>query len=226
MKKRKRSVTVKKRDEIFSDSIKTKIFFEKPNDNNIYAAKECFVHGYNLHELSDSIDFLDAIYLNLKGELPKPKQKKLLNAIFVALSNLGPRHPATRGVMNAAVSKTKATHLLPIGLSLLSGDYGGSGEVENAVRFLRKHINKPAESTALDCLQRFTKARPEDSEPDLIVPGFGRHYGSVDQFTHSRPNFLTTRPPIAPCNGACVSQPPSRNAALAGACLDSQRPAL
>jgi citrate synthase len=186
MRDEKVTAVVKKRDDIFADTIKTKIWSEKANPDNPYASDQCFIHGYDLLELASGIDFLDAIYLNLKGELPTQADKTLLNSIFVALSNLGPRHAATRAVMNAAVSKTKTDQLLPIGLALLSGDFGGSGEVENAVRFIRKHINQKPEEIAQDCLQTFeekcTSASNLDSQPPtLVAPGFGRHFGSVDK---------------------------------------------
>ena len=174
MNDKKMAVKVKKREEDFASSIKTKIWHEQAAEDNPYATEQCFIHGYNLLELSSAVDFLDAIYLNIRGELPGPEDKALFNSIFVAISNLGPRHAATRTVMNVAVSKTRPEHFLPIGLSILGGSYGGAAEVEGAVRFIRKHINKCPEEVAQGLIKTV------DPEAHVIAPGFGKHYGSLD----------------------------------------------
>lgn len=182
-------IEVRKREDTFSRTIKTKIWDEDPCENNPYVAKQCRIHGYELAELSKSISFTDAIYLNLKGELPSTAQKQLLDAIFVALSNLGPRHPATRAVMNAAVSKTTPGHLLPIGLSMLSGQCAGFIEVENAIRFISKHINKPAASVAADLLPQLEA----DTSCYMLTPGFGQHNGSIDIVAQSLASVLNDK---------------------------------
>jgi citrate synthase len=179
----------RKRDDIFTQKAKTKIWHEQPSADNPYVAQTCRIHGYDIEELSGSISYTDAIYLNIKGEIPTPDKKALLNAIFVALSNLGPRHPATRAVMSAAVSKTKISHLLPIGLSVLSGDVSGANEVEAAVKFIRKNINKPAASVA----ELSVKTKQDPNSP-IITPGFGTHYGAIDLIAERFANKLSTYP--------------------------------
>jgi citrate synthase len=171
---------VQKRDEVYTQRVKTKIWHEQASEQNPYVAQQCRIHGYELTELSKSLSFTESIYLNIRGELPSNDNKVLMDALFVALSNLGPRHPATRAVMSAAVSKTQVSHLLPIGLSILSGDHFGANEVEKAVKFIRKNINKPPETVAQDYLNRLQNTEQQDTQDQVITPGFGTRFGDID----------------------------------------------
>jgi citrate synthase len=116
------------------------------------------------------------LFLLLQGELPSPPQAELLSALMVALANPGPRHPATRAVMNAAVSRTKAEHLVPIGLSLLGGEHLGGAEVAAGMRFLRLHRRKPPEQVAGRLLEEQVPLSQGDTH---VAPGFGTRFGGV-----------------------------------------------
>ena len=182
---KKPRVAVRKRDDVYVEKTKTKIWHEQASQDNPYIAEKCRIHGYELMDLSASISFTDSIYLNIKGELPNKADKTLMDAIFVALSNLGPRHPATRAVMSAAVSKTQTSHLLPIGLSLLSGEYSGANEVEAACRFIKKNVNKSPQSIA-------TQAVENSDDKKKPIPGFGITNGGLDIIANTLAKQLCT----------------------------------
>lgn len=173
----RQSPKVERRNTVFSEKIQTKIWEETASQTNPYVAEKCLIHGYNLIDITKNLSFSESIYLNLKAELPSSEQLKLFNAILSGLSNLGPRHAAVRAVMNAAVSKTEVKNLLPIGLSIASGDFLGATQVEQSMRFINKNINKPAAEVAQLLLENYL---PDNNDNAVIAPGFGSRFGQAD----------------------------------------------
>jgi citrate synthase len=90
----------------------------------------------------------------------------------------GPRHPATRAAMNAGVGKTDPVHILPIALTVMGGSHLGAGEVEVAMRFLRKQGGSDPEVLASELLQN---PMPEEGEDWRLAPGFGWRFGSAER---------------------------------------------
>jgi citrate synthase len=176
-KSRRKPPKVEKRDTAFSEKIETKIWAETASPENPYVAEKCLIHGYNLLDITENLSFSESIFLNIKGKLATPEQLELFNAVLSGLSNLGPRHAAVRAVMNAAVSKTEVQNLLPIGMSIASGEFLGAVQVEQSVRFITKHINKSAFEIAASQLESY---QPGENENSVIAPGFGARFGQAD----------------------------------------------
>ncbi|WP_188151814.1 citrate/2-methylcitrate synthase [Teredinibacter waterburyi] len=168
--------TVERRDEVFAETITTKIWREQPSTDNPYIAQSHLCHGYELSELIQKRSFTDVLYLLFRGELPSKDESSLLEKLLIAFINPGPRHPATRAAMNAGVGKTDASHILPIGLILLGGDRYGGGEVEVAMRFVRKHCRRPS----LTYLQEFSLGHKPSTVDKTLIPGFGQAYFGID----------------------------------------------
>lgn len=168
---------VERRKTSFSQRIKSKIWSDTPCRDNPYISEKSLVHGYNILDIAENLSFSESIFLNIKGELPSTEQLELFNGIFSGLSNLGPRHAAVRAVMNAAVSKTHVQNLLPIGMSIASGEFLGAAEVENSIRFIRKNINQSPTAVAKELLSAYS---PGEEENTVIAPGFGSRFGGID----------------------------------------------
>ena len=167
---------VHKRDMIFASRTVTQIWHETPSVENPYLAEECRCHGYDILELAQKRSFADVLFLLFQGELPTPEQARMLEILLIALINPGPRHPATRAAMNAAVSKTHTQHLLPIGLSVLGGAHLGGAEVQASMRFLATNLKRLPAEVARECL-----AAPRPDEGDFHpAPGFGSRFGGID----------------------------------------------
>ncbi len=174
---KKTTVKVQSRNEQFAKKATTRIWREHASAENPYIAEQCLCHGYDLLELMRHRSLVDMVFLMLRGELPTEAQRTLLESLMVALSNPGPRHPATRAAMHAGVGKTDRAHILPIGLSILSGAHLGAAEVENAMRFIRRNRRKPPAQVA-DQLLGETE-RPKEGDWHL-APGFGTRFGGID----------------------------------------------
>ncbi|HIJ90743.1 MAG: hypothetical protein OEV89_08555 [Desulfobulbaceae bacterium] len=170
------SQQVRKRDMTFASRTQTRIWQEIPSEENPYLAGQCRCHGYDILELAQKRSFADVLFLLFQGELPSPEQAKMLETLLIALINPGPRHPATRAAMNAAVSKTHIQHLLPIGLAVMGGAHLGGAEVLASMRFLDANLARQPVEVAAECL-----VAPQPAEGDFHpVPGFGSRFGGVD----------------------------------------------
>lgn len=187
---------VRSRNEPFVAKTVTRIWHETPDAGNPYITQAASCHGYDLLELMDKRSFTDVFYLLFRGELPTPAEAQLFQALMIGLINPGPRHPATRAAMNVGVGKTNPLHILPIASAVLGGDYLGGGEIENAMRFLRKHHSTPAQEF---CAQwRGAGASPESLAAHGIY-GFGQKNGGVDLLTRSIAEHLLSLPGAGKC---------------------------
>lgn len=169
-----RKVKIESRNDQFATRIKSKITYEVPSDDNAFLVKETRIHGYDILELMEHYDYQDVLYLLFKGELPNQASKKLLRLLSVFLINLGPRHASARAAANAGVGRTDVNHILPIAIMGMGGSYGGSKEVENAMRFILKNYDSAPVKIANTCLEHTQKI---DSEDWIIAPGFGTDFG-------------------------------------------------
>lgn len=181
---RENHTKVESRNESFVDRTETRIWHEQTSKCNAYIAENCRCHGYDILQLAEKRSFADVLYLLFRGELPSVDESRTLEQLMILLINPGPRHPATRAAMNAAIGKTDPSHILPIGLTVLSGTHLGASEIEPAMRFLRKNKQKTVSKIAEDFLDIETK------DNNKILPGFGSHFGSIEIMPQKAVNQL------------------------------------
>ncbi|QBG37212.1 citrate synthase [Litorilituus sediminis] len=174
-----RKVKIESRNEQFTSKIKSEITLEVPADDNEFLSKEMRTHGYDVLELMERCDHLDSLYLTFTGELPNKAQKKLLNSLAIFLMNLGPRHASSRAAANAGIGRTDVNHILPIGIMAMGGAYGGSKEVEMAMRFIKKHYANDAANVAT---QQLAQVKDPSIGDWLVAPGFGTDYRGQSPF--------------------------------------------
>ncbi|HED19034.1 MAG TPA: citrate synthase, partial [Gammaproteobacteria bacterium] len=170
-------VKVQRRNESFVQRTVTRIWQEQASAENPYITESCRCHGYDLLELMSGRSYVDVLYLLFRGELPGKNESMLLEALMIAMINPGPRHPATRAAMNAGVGKTDPVHILPIALTVMGGSHLGAGQVEVAMRFLRKHRDADPDQLASDLLKHPMPAEEEDWR---LAPGFGRRFADAE----------------------------------------------
>lgn len=178
----------------FQESASTEIWNETPSDKNPYIAKQCYLHGYDIMELTKSRSFIDVLFLLFQSELPSPDQARILETLMVACINPGPRHPATRAAMNAGVSKANHEHILPIGLMTLGGAYNGASEVELAIDFLTKNNQKKPNKLGTELLKDKKKLQGDWH----IAPGFGSYYGDINLMANELVVVLMQLPGTGP----------------------------
>jgi citrate synthase len=191
MSEKAQSRTVRKRKERFSKKSATRIWKEIPSKENPYIAEKSLCHGYDLLDLIQKRSYLDVLYLLFRGELPNIEQVQLLETLFISLINPGPRHAATRAAMNAGIGKTYPEHILPIGLSVLSGEFLGSAEVSHSMKFLRKNVRNAPNTIAEEL---FSISAPPEQGDWHIAPGFGTRFNGIDVLPQQTANLLTKLP--------------------------------
>ena len=160
----------------FAERVSTRICCEQPAPDNPYSCQRQYLAGYDTLELVEKSSFVEVLLLLLQLELPDQKQRQLLEHLMIGLINPGPRHPATKAVMAASVSKTNAEHILPVSLGVLGGKRGGAAEVSDSHQFLRQNAGRAVSAVT-----------PSSSLPDTqrFAAGFGRHFGGWDHYIHA-----------------------------------------
>jgi len=173
---------VRSRNEPFTQRTATRIWQEQPSEDNPYIAASALCHGYDLFELMEKRSFVDVFYLLFRGELPSAAEAKILQYLMIALINPGPRHPATRAAMNVGIGKTEPLHILPIASAVLGGSYMGGGEIEEAMRFLRKQQNTNADIFVQTLSQESSSQNYSQNIADdnSLTPGFGTRNGGIE----------------------------------------------
>lgn len=187
---------VRRRAEEFTQRAATKIWQESAAPENPYLAESCRCHGYDLLELMEKRGFVEVLLLLFQGELPNREQARLLEQLMISLINPGPRHPATRAAMCAGVGKTDTTQILPVALTVLSGEFLGAGEIEEGMRFLRKEAKNNPREVAASLLSG--TVRP-DAGDWHVVPGFGCRFGGIDQLVTRQARILMETPAAGKC---------------------------
>jgi len=125
--------------------------------------KEAYVRGYKLQDLVKNLTFSEAIYLVLKGELPKENEAKMLDAIFVSLVEHSIAPPSVIAA-RAVASGGNSLHV-GVGAGILAfGEFHG-GALEGAMKFLQENVDKNPEEVVKAYLER-----------GIRIPGYGHRY--------------------------------------------------
>ncbi len=82
--------------------------------------------------------------------------------------------------MNVGVGKTNPMHILPIASAVLGGEFQGGGEVENAMRFLRKYQKTNPSDLQTLAPDEDVSDQSGDEAPTSPTPGFGKRHGGID----------------------------------------------
>lgn len=178
---------VKKRNVAYASRVATKIWEEQPSLQNPYLAESCRCRGYDLFELMAKRSFVDMLFLLFLGELPSKEHAKILETLMIAFINPGPRHPAARAAIYAGCGRTRTSHILPIALSVLSGDHMGGDEATAAMRFLKKHQETDPQAVVDNLLHNWN---PPANGDRRIAPGFGSRFNSIDPLSQQIANKL------------------------------------
>lgn len=137
---------------------------------------EIRVRGYNIMEMMEKLSFSDAIFLTLKGELPKREESEMMRAILVSGIDHGATPPSvlsTRNVLSGGNSLNAAV----AGGILTIGDVHG-GAIERCARILQNWTRRPEEvsSIAKELVSEFIYKRRR-------IPGFGHRLHETDPRT-------------------------------------------
>lgn len=97
--------------------------------------EEVHIHGYKITDLIDNVSFTDAIWLELKGELPTAKERVMLDAILISTIDNGMGPPSVTNARNSASAGNPMQSAVAAGI-LGIGEYHG-GAIEECARLLQ-----------------------------------------------------------------------------------------
>ena len=96
---------------------------------------EIIIHGYKITDLIDKVNFTDAIWLELKGELPTEKERAMLDGILISTIDNGLGPPSTTNARNSASAGNPMQAAVAAGV-LGVGEFHG-GAIEECARLLQ-----------------------------------------------------------------------------------------
>lgn len=102
---------------------------------------EVQIHGYKITDLIDKATFTDAIWLELKGELPTEAERAMLNAILISTVDNGMGPPSVTNARNSASAGNPMQAAVAAGL-LGVGEFHG-GAIEESARALQLGLTAP-----------------------------------------------------------------------------------
>lgn len=117
-----------------TETIRSKIWEEIPEEDNPFAAKACYCSGYDVYgDILPKASWSEYLYLLFKRERPAPAQAKLLEKLAIALANPGPRDHSIHAAMCGGVGGSTYAACLMAALGVGAGQLGGAHEVAIAM---------------------------------------------------------------------------------------------
>ncbi len=130
------------------------------------------VRGYDLVELINKVNFTQAIFLVLKGELPTEKEEKLLNAILVASIDHGVAAPSTTVARLTASNGVPSSTAIANAIASIGEAHGGAAEA--LAKILQENKDKTANTLVAEYKERGKR-----------IPGYGHKIYEVDPRTQA-----------------------------------------
>lgn len=96
---------------------------------------ETVIHGYKITDLIDQVNFTDAIWLELKGELPTEKERAMLDAILISTIDNGLGPPSVTNARNSASAGNPMQAAVAAGVLGVGESHGGA--IEECARLLQ-----------------------------------------------------------------------------------------
>jgi len=154
------------------DAFNTAITYTAPN--------EIRLRGYAIEELMGNVDFGQAIYLLLRGELPSPPVGRLITAILVSSIDHGPSAPSVLGARTAASTGAPLNACVAAGVLNINRFHGGA--VEDCAKAILEIIARAeAANTTLEAAA--TQVLDEYRDRGYRVAGFGHRLHKSDPRT-------------------------------------------
>ena len=136
------------------------------------------MRGYRLDDLMGRVNFGEAIYLLLTGELPSPSIGRLMDAMLVSFIDHGATPPSTLAARNAATTGASLRGAVAAGVLGFGRHHGGDALACRQLLDEGLALARTGQSMA-------TPPRPSSStgwsRPTSIPPpGFGHRYHTID----------------------------------------------
>jgi len=133
-----------------SDRLRSRIWSEAPDPRSPFIGRQVRLCGYDYYgEILGAADWLEVVWLLLRGDAPTAEQLDLVNDAAVMLADPGPRDPAVHAAMCGGIGGSRPAASLMAALAVAAGDAGGSGELLRAMRALAGATDRETLAAAL-----------------------------------------------------------------------------
>jgi citrate synthase len=130
------------------------------------------LRGIPVQDLIGSAGFVSTIWLMVRGEMPDPRQARLLEAAMVASVDHGPQAPSIAIARMTATCGVGLNNAMASGVNALGDSHGGAGQ--QCVELLSEIVSLEDGGLALEEAARQVVARHR------YCPGFGHRFHPVD----------------------------------------------
>jgi citrate synthase len=130
------------------------------------------LRGVPVQELIGSAGFVSTIWLMVRGELPDPRQARLLEAAMVASVDHGPQAPSIAIARMTATCGVGLNNAMASGVNALGDSHGGAGQ--QCVEILSEIVSLEDSGLAVEV------AAGQVVAGHRYVPGFGHRFHPVD----------------------------------------------
>ncbi len=154
------------------DAFPTAITYTAPN--------EIRIRGYAIEQLMGRVDFGQAVYLLLKGELPDQKIGRLITAMLVSSVDHGPSAPSVHGARLAASTGAPLNACVAAGVLNINRYHGGA--IEDCARAILEVIGR-ADVKSITLEQATQEVLDEYKARKYRVAGFGHRLHTKDPRT-------------------------------------------
>jgi citrate synthase len=136
--------------------------------------------GYRIDELMGELNYAEAVYLALKGELPGEAEGKMIDAILVSTIDHGVTPQSTLASLNAASAGSPLNASVAAGVLAISTYHGGA--IEAAMRFLLEAREK-AQKKGISAKEAAAEIVDEYRNAKKRISGYGHLIHSRDPRT-------------------------------------------
>ena len=134
------------------------------------------VRGYPADEMMGRVNFSEAVYLLLVGELPTPAIGKMMSAILVSSLDHGATPPSTLAARNVATTGAPLRAAVAAGVLAFGTHHGG--DIEACMRFLDAGLGLVEKGQGMGDAARAIVVQCDEAGGHL--PGFGHRLHTRD----------------------------------------------
>ncbi len=100
---------------------------------------ETIIHGYKITDLIEKVNFTEAIWLELKGELPTDKERAMLDSILISTIDNGLGPPSVTNARNSASAGNPMQAAVAAGVLGVGDAHGGA--IEECAKLLQMGLS-------------------------------------------------------------------------------------
>lgn len=137
------------------------------------------VRGYDVTDLMRQAGFVDAIFLLHRGRLPTTGEKRVLDAVLVAVADHGPGAPSCAAARLAASGNRQSiSAAIAAGVLAIGDEHGGAGEA--CMTLIAASLAGAADDSAVRVEVAAKRAFAQARDSRTRIPGLGHRVHTVD----------------------------------------------